>query len=242
MTAHLSKCHGVYDNARVCVLAKTWLRGSGRQFWSCGLCVSLFPTLQDRLKHIDVEHFRQNQSIDGWNVTNVIYGLLKQPGVGEAWEAQLTAQHGRQHPEVVWQASTLGDLQFKLEMGPSDEQSAVLLAKLAFDKCTTRNSYAWNETHDPADDGHKRMDIGPVSFSSHSQSVSGHASSTNPLTAGMIPWDVQPTLVRGQSDGAYAYSEKPTLFEQAVNGKCMTLKSHDALSFSQSRQLRRTQT
>lgn len=241
MTRHLRKYHGIHNIARACTLAKNWLRGTGRQFWSCGLCVSLFPNLQERLKHTDVEHFRQNQSIDRWNVTNVIYGLLKQPMVWEAWEAQMTAQHGWQHPEIVWEASELGDLQLQLEMGPSDKQSAVLLAKLAFDKCTTCSSYCWNETQDPADDGHKRMDIGTVSFSSHSQSVSGHASSTDPLAAGMIPWDVQPTLVQGQSDDAYTYSEKPTPYELVTNGKCMILEPHNALSFSQSRQLRRAQ-
>lgn len=84
MTKHFSKCHEVYDTARACTLAKNWLRGSGRQFWSCGLCVSLFRSLQERLKHIEVEHFRRHESIDGWNVTNVIHGLLKQPGVCEA--------------------------------------------------------------------------------------------------------------------------------------------------------------
>lgn len=238
MTAHLSKDHKVHDNVRGCVLAKDWLRGSGRHFWSCGLCVSLFSSLQERLKHIDNKHFRQHQSIDGWNVTNVIYGLLKQPGVDEAWEAQMTAQHGWQHPEVVWEASNLGDLQLKLEIGPSDKPSAVLLAKEAFDKCTTRSSYAWNETHDPAGDGHKSMDIGLVSFDSPSQSVSTH---TDPLAADSIPWKVQHTLVHHRSRDAYAYSEKPTLFEQAVNGECMTPEPHDALSFSRRRQLRRDQ-
>lgn len=234
MTKHLSKCHGVCDIARGCTLAKNWLRGSGRQFWSCGLCVSLFPSLQERLKHIDVEHFRRDQSVMGWNATNVIYGLLKQPGVCEAWEAQMTSLHGWQRPELVWEPSKLGDLQLKLEMGPSDKQSAVFLAKAALDECTTRNSHSWNETPDPADDGHKRMDTGPVSFSSYYQSLSAHSTSPDPLAAGLTPREVHDTLTHRRSGEVHGYDEKPALCEPFLDGEYITPRFHNPLQLCQS--------
>lgn len=223
MTKHLSKCHGVHDLVRGCTLAKNWLRGSGRRFWSCGLCVSLFPSLQERLKHLDIEHFRRHQSVVGWSVTNVIYGLLKQPGVCEAWDAQMTAQHVWYHPEILWEASELGDLQLVLEMGPSDKRSAVSLAKAAFDKCKTQNAYAWNETANPADDGHQAMDTEPVSSSSHYQSVSAHDSSTPPPAAESTPWEVQHPSIHSRSEGDYGFGQEPALCEPIIKGKRMTL-------------------
>ncbi len=222
MTKHLSRFHGVHDHAQGCTLAKNWLRGSGRQFWSCGLCVSLFPSLQERLKHLDIEHFRRHQSVVGWSVTNVIYGLLKQPGVCEAWDAQMTAQHGWQHPEILWEASELGELQLVLEMGPSDKRSAVSLAKAAFDKCKPQNAYAWNETANPADDGHKAMDTKPVSSISHHQSVSVH--STSPSAAESIPWEAQHPLIHRRSEVVHEFGQEPTLCEPVIKGECMTLR------------------
>lgn len=149
----------------------------------------------------------------------------------------MTAQHGWQRPEIVWEAAKLGDLQFRLEMGPSDEQSAVLLAKAALDASTTRNSHAWNDTPDPADDGHKRMDIDPVSFSSHSQSVSAHAAPTDPLAADLMLWEVQDTPTHSRSGEAHGYDEKPALCEPVFDGECMTPRFHDALSYPQSKRL-----
>lgn len=224
MTKHLSKCHGVHDLNQGCTLAKNWLRGSGRQFWSCGLCVSLFPSLQERLKHLDVEHFRRHQSIGGWSVTNVIYGLLKQPGVCEVWDAQMTAQHGWQHPEISWEASELGDLQFVLEMGPSDKKSGVLLAKAAFDKCKSPNAYAWTETANPADDGHEAMNTEPVSSSSHYQSLSAHESSTPASAAESTPWEVQHPPIHSRSEDEYGFDKEPALCEPVIKGECMTLR------------------
>lgn len=146
MTKHLNKCHGVFDSAQASTLANAWRRDSGRRFWSCGLCVcdKPFTSLQDRLMHIDHEHFRKHQSIEDWDATKVILGLLRQPDVSGVWGAHMTIHHGWEHPEVVWVRSDLGDLQLRLEMGPSDKQSAVTLAKAAYNVCVIRPSDAWN--------------------------------------------------------------------------------------------------
>lgn len=152
MTKHLTKCHGVFDTTQARTLARAWLRDSGRRFWSCGLCVDLFLSLQERLRHIDVEHFRQHQPIETWSLTNVILGLLRQRDVKEAWHAHMTAYHGWEHPEVAWVTSDVEDVQLRLEMGPSEKHSAVALAEAAYNVSIIRTSDAWNVSSGSAED------------------------------------------------------------------------------------------
>ena len=135
MVKHLSNSHAFYDDAGALLLAKQWLQGSGRRFWSCGFCVILFWTFQERLKHIADEHLEKGKSVRDWDMTNVIKGLLSQPHVYDSFELEVEARPGLSRSELSWQASNLEDLQLQLEFGPTAERDASFLAKAAFDAC-----------------------------------------------------------------------------------------------------------
>lgn len=204
MTKHLTKCHGVLDSAQARALAKAWLRASGRRFWSCGLCVcdKPFTNLQERLRHIDLEHFRKHHSIQDWDATKVILGLLRQPDVSEAWKAQLTKYPGWEHVEVKWEASNLGDLQFKLEMGASDKQSARALAEAAYNVCVIRTSDVWNLFLGWAGDHEKSTWLSDTPSIHQSRSTSYHPHSTQTQSSEILDGDTLHTpMLSGSAAG-----------------------------------------
>ena len=139
--AHLSKCHRVHEREEGKALADSWRRNSGKRFWSCGFCVHCFSTFKDRLNHIGSKHLKQGQTLDEWNTTTLILGLLLQPGVDKAWEEKLWLHHDRDRPHLIWEGSAMEDLQFKLEMGPSDTQSTQGLAELAYTVSRVRSAF-----------------------------------------------------------------------------------------------------
>ena len=80
---HLKQGHGAADSKG---LAERWHCTTFKRFWSCEFCICCFPTLADRLRHIDKEHFTRHDSIGDWSPTKVICGLLSQPDVNKAWQ------------------------------------------------------------------------------------------------------------------------------------------------------------
>ena len=132
LVTHLSREHRIYEQERGRALAESWRRASGKKFWSCGFCLRLFSTFKDRLDHIGNEHFKKGQTLDDWAVTNVVLGLLLQPELVSAWEEKLRLVSCWDHASLTWDSSTSSDLQHKLEMGPSNAQSAQSLVELAF--------------------------------------------------------------------------------------------------------------
>ena len=131
MVDHLKRVHYVHDLHQGRELADKWKFESGKQAWSCGFCIRPFTSLDARLKHITDEYRDNHQTHESWNVTNVIKGLLLQPGVVDAWESLLATLYGRDRPELIWSKDTIGDLQSMLEKGPSLFQDAVYLAEAA---------------------------------------------------------------------------------------------------------------
>lgn len=133
MVNHLNRLHGVLDTQRGRDLADQWRHTMKKQAWSCGFCISFFSTFQDRLKHIDNEHFRKHQSIDDWDPNKVILGLLQQPKMEKIWKTRMASLPHWVHPEdLVWDRATAKDLRTTLEIGPADDHHANTLADTAY--------------------------------------------------------------------------------------------------------------
>ena len=127
MVRHLVT-HGISAD-EASTLADRWRYTPNKNAFSCGFCVKLFPSLTDRLNHIDHEHWSRGQAMSEWSLTNVIRGLLLQPNVSNAWQSLLTS-----HPTVLesgfsWELPTAEGLQLRLETG---EESGRDLAVAAF--------------------------------------------------------------------------------------------------------------
>lgn len=144
---HLRTSHGVLDGS---ALADEWqeTNKNGKNFFSCGFCVSCFSTITEQISHIDTEHWTRRQELSDWSCNNVILGLLSRPGLREAWQGlmvkcQLSLNP---QPDFCWDRTMIGDLQLKLEQS---RDSAEVLAELAF----TQSAYYKNLQPDIGLDG-----------------------------------------------------------------------------------------
>ena len=141
LVGHLKKCHGVPGKAHGEAIADTWKETTKKQAWSCGFCIHLVHTFRDRLKHI-ATHFERGQTLEDWDTTNVIEGLLSQPRMIDAWKIQLSFSLGWEPPTLTWNKHAIKDLQHDLEVGPSDTKHAVALAKAAYEACQSTSDLA----------------------------------------------------------------------------------------------------
>ena len=133
MVNHLSKAHGITEADQGRTLADQWRITVKKQAWSCGFCISLFLTFQDRLKHVDTEHFKKHQHIHKWDLNKVVLGLLQQPKMERAWKTRMASLLPQVHPEsLAWDKATAKELRAMLEIGPSDDHHAIILADEAY--------------------------------------------------------------------------------------------------------------
>ena len=124
LVRHTMKCHGAETKARAEAIADKWKETTKKQAWSCGFCVRFLYTFGDRLKHI-AAHFERGQTLDEWDTTNVMEGLLLQPGIVNVWKRPLDWRSSK----VVWKKDALKQLQHDLELGPSDSMPAMALVR-----------------------------------------------------------------------------------------------------------------
>ena len=110
---HLREAHHTDDGGR---LASAWRHQVKKKYFSCGFCVSLFRSMTEQLNHIDNEHFKQLRDIRTWDFSNVIRGLLLQPGVDRIlrsmYGSNYTASQG-----FLWDPFANQHLQTRLEVG-----------------------------------------------------------------------------------------------------------------------------
>lgn len=133
MVNHLSKAHGIIEADEGRNLADQWRITVKKQAWSCGFCISLFLTFQDRLKHVDTKHFREHQHIHEWDLNKVVLGLLQQPKMERAWKTRTASVPPWVHPKsLAWDEATAKELRAMLEIGPSDDHHASILADKAY--------------------------------------------------------------------------------------------------------------
>ena len=144
MVNHLNKSHGVLEAQQGRDLADQWRHTMKKQAWSCGFCISLFSTFQDRLKHVDIEHFRRHQSIHEWDSNKVILGLLQHPKMEKAWKTRTASlPPWMESKSLAWDKATVTGLRVALEIGPSDDRNANALADEAY-SASKQNEGHWS--------------------------------------------------------------------------------------------------
>ena len=133
LVVHLMECHNVQGKAQAQAIADKWQAITQEQAWSCGFCAHLIYNFEERLKHIAL-HFDHGQTIDEWDATKVMEGLLSQRSMDSAWKKQLAASSlDLLRSGISWEKHLIKDIQHALEMGPSDSERAEVLAKKAYD-------------------------------------------------------------------------------------------------------------
>ena len=135
MVHHLDKVHGIHLKPQGEAIAMKWKHTVEKKAWSCGFCINVFTTFNHRLSHIATQHFESGQTMEEWDVTKVIQGLLQQSGMTEAWKNKLASLPDWEVPDIVWEKDGIRHLQHGLEVGPKDGKSAVDLAESAYIAC-----------------------------------------------------------------------------------------------------------
>ena len=124
---HLMKCHKVETKAQGAAIAEKWKETTKKQVWSCGFCVYLLHNFGDRLKHI-ATHFERGQTLDEWDTTNVIEGLLSQPRMVNVWSKPWDWRSS----EITWKKDAVQKLQDDLELVPADPVHAKALGEAVY--------------------------------------------------------------------------------------------------------------
>lgn len=135
MVSHLRVKHGINIPSSGEAIAGKWKYTVKKQAWSCCFCINFFASFNERLSHIATQHYGHGQTIKQWDATNVIQGLLQQPGMIKAWETKLESLSDFMIADIIWERQTIKDLQHVLEVGPSDEMTAIFLADAAYSAC-----------------------------------------------------------------------------------------------------------
>ncbi|CAI4214213.1 unnamed protein product [Parascedosporium putredinis] len=64
-----------------------------RKYWACGFCAALHPSRERHVEHV-ARHFEAGKTKADWTHSRVIYGLLHQPLIHEAWKDVLGEKQG----------------------------------------------------------------------------------------------------------------------------------------------------
>ena len=145
MVNHLHKLHGISAVQQGRDLADKWRKSVNKQAWSCDFCVSVFLNFQDRLKHIDIEHFKKYENIRDWDFNKVIQGLPLQRKMENAWKKRTSSLLPWSRPEdLVWPEAFAKSMRTKLEIGPLDEDDANRLADAVF--YASKPKEPWSQT------------------------------------------------------------------------------------------------
>ena len=135
MVTHLRVKHGINITSQGEAIAGKWKNTVDKQAWSCCFCVNVFASFNERLGHIAIEHYEHGQAIEEWDATNVIQGLLQQPGMIKAWEEKPTSLPPWEVSDIIWERDAIKDLQHLLEVGPSEDKTAESLVDAAYSAC-----------------------------------------------------------------------------------------------------------
>ena len=149
MFDHLHQAHHVDDWRTLTRLVSTLEVTVNKQAWSCGFCVIALANFEQRLSHIAL-HFENGQTMDEWDITKVIRGLLHQPGVIEAWKERTASQPEGETEVRYWKKGSIKTLRRDLEVGPNSKKTARDLAEAAF-AASEVNFEKWAETLDFTD-------------------------------------------------------------------------------------------
>ncbi|KAG6012301.1 hypothetical protein E4U54_007616 [Claviceps lovelessii] len=141
---HHKQCHGCKTCPHAEKVVK-YLRK--RKYWACGFCSALHPARERHVEHV-ARHFESGLTKAEWMHSRVIYGLLHQPHVHEAWENLVEgkqSEHSSRRPQFSWHPNKTGraqgfleheapgQLQDHLEFFLGQEEDAHMVAKMAYD-------------------------------------------------------------------------------------------------------------
>ncbi|OWT42528.1 homeobox and C2H2 transcription factor [Pochonia chlamydosporia 170] len=111
---HHKQCHG----CKTCPHAEKVVKFlRKRKYWACGFCSALHPARERHVEHV-ARHFESGLSKGDWMHSRVVYGLLHQPLVREAWDRLVEdkrSNYGGKRPQFSWHPSKTGRAQGFLE-------------------------------------------------------------------------------------------------------------------------------
>lgn len=141
---HHKQCHG----CKTCPHAEKVVKFlRKRKYWACGFCSALHPARERHVEHV-ARHFESGLTKSDWMHSRVIYGLLHQPLIHEAWDSLVSskqADYGGRRPQFSWHPSRTGraqgflekenngQLQDLLEFFSGDEGEARWIVKSAYE-------------------------------------------------------------------------------------------------------------
>ena len=111
---HHKQCHGCTTCPHAEKVVK-FLRK--RKYWACGFCSALHPARERHVEHV-ARHFESGLTKGDWMHSRVVYGLLHQPLIHEAWDALVDskqADYMGRRPQFSWHPSKTGRAQGFLE-------------------------------------------------------------------------------------------------------------------------------
>ena len=137
---HHKQCHGCQTCPHADKIVKYLRR---RKYWACGFCSALHPSRERHVEHV-ARHFESGLTKSQWMHSKVVYGLLRQPYVKEAWDMLIDAKNARMsqfswHPSKTGRAQgfleqeNAGQLQDHLEFFDKEESDASSIIKMAYD-------------------------------------------------------------------------------------------------------------
>ncbi|KAF4333601.1 hypothetical protein FBEOM_12588 [Fusarium beomiforme] len=88
-----------------------------RKYWACGFCSALHSARERHIEHI-ARHFESGMAKRDWVHSRVIYGLLHQPLINEAWDTIITSKqpdYNGRRPNFSWRLNQTGRVQGFLE-------------------------------------------------------------------------------------------------------------------------------
>ncbi|KAI1296412.1 hypothetical protein F5Y03DRAFT_370259 [Xylaria venustula] len=116
-----------------------------RRAYGCGFCAALHGQFERHIDHV-ATHFENGMTKQDWSHSNVIYGLLHQHGIIEAWKALVASKHNQftdRQPMFGWSPESTGrahgyvenenpgQLQDLLEFFDGSKESAKKIVQLA---------------------------------------------------------------------------------------------------------------
>lgn len=141
---HHKQCHG----CKTCPHAEKVVKFlRKRKYWACGFCSALHPARERHVEHV-ARHFESGMTKGDWMHSRVIYGLLHQPLIHEAWDALVAskqAEYAGRRPQFSWHPSktgraqgflekeSAGQLQDLLEFFSGDESEAHWIVSSAYE-------------------------------------------------------------------------------------------------------------
>lgn len=200
---HHKQCHGCTTCPHAEKVVK-FLRK--RKYWACGFCSALHPARERHVEHV-ARHFESGMTKGEWMHSRVVYGLLHQPLIHEAWDALVTSkssEYNGRRPRFSWHPSRTGraqgflekenpgQLQDLLEFFSGDEGDAQWIASVTYDLADiVMDQVAPSHSHSHAH------------FSSHS-AIAPHPYSHEPRVS-FTPVPSQPMLPPADPNNQHSY-------------------------------------